>query len=154
MTDQPHNPFARMTNLADARLGAEAIHCTDDFFADMHAGCAGGTVHVTKTVRRPDGSVHKTSYTTSAPGSTRAGVGPARHPRGITSDARPPAGGMRRSTQGGLDSYAGHSAVHRQREDEQQLAADLTEAMRVSQDDLAEEEARMLQAAINASLGM
>lgn len=29
------NPFARMTNLADARLGAEAIHCTDDFFADM-----------------------------------------------------------------------------------------------------------------------
>tara|TARA_B100000780_G_C21074103_1_gene432336 strand:+ start:1186 stop:1395 length:210 start_codon:yes stop_codon:yes gene_type:complete len=31
----PHNPFARMTNLADARIGAEAIHCTDDFFADM-----------------------------------------------------------------------------------------------------------------------
>ncbi|MBT4239297.1 MAG: allantoicase, partial [Oceanospirillaceae bacterium] len=25
-----------MTNLADARLGAEAIHCTDDFFADMN----------------------------------------------------------------------------------------------------------------------
>ena len=37
MTDQPsNNPYARMTNLADARLGAEAIHCTDDFFADMN----------------------------------------------------------------------------------------------------------------------
>jgi allantoicase len=33
---QPHNPYARMTNLADARLGAKAIHCTDDFFADMN----------------------------------------------------------------------------------------------------------------------
>ncbi len=31
-----HNPYARMTNLADARLGAEAIHSTDDFFADMN----------------------------------------------------------------------------------------------------------------------
>ena len=30
------NPFARMTNLADARLGAVAIACTDDFFADMN----------------------------------------------------------------------------------------------------------------------
>ena len=36
MTDQLHTPFARMTNLADARLGAEAIHCTDDYFADMN----------------------------------------------------------------------------------------------------------------------
>jgi len=37
MTDQQsNNPYARMTNLADARLGAEAIHCTDDFFADMN----------------------------------------------------------------------------------------------------------------------
>ena len=37
MTDQqrPNNPYARMTNLADARIGAEAIHCTDDFFAEM-----------------------------------------------------------------------------------------------------------------------
>jgi len=33
---RPNNPYARMTNLADARLGAEAIHCTDDFFADMN----------------------------------------------------------------------------------------------------------------------
>lgn len=31
----PCNPYARMTNLADARLGAQAIHCTDDFFAPM-----------------------------------------------------------------------------------------------------------------------
>ncbi len=30
------NPFLRTTNLADARLGAQAIHCTDDFFADMN----------------------------------------------------------------------------------------------------------------------
>ena len=30
------NPYARMTNLADARLGAAAIHSTDDFFADMN----------------------------------------------------------------------------------------------------------------------
>jgi len=30
------NPYARMTNLADARLGAKAIHSTDDFFADMN----------------------------------------------------------------------------------------------------------------------
>ena len=30
------NPYARMTNLADARLGAEAIQSTDDFFADMN----------------------------------------------------------------------------------------------------------------------
>lgn len=31
-----HNPYVRMTNLADARIGALAIHCTDDFFADMN----------------------------------------------------------------------------------------------------------------------
>ena len=31
-----NNPYARMTNLADARLGAKAIHSTDDFFADMN----------------------------------------------------------------------------------------------------------------------
>ncbi|MDP6968727.1 MAG: allantoicase [Gammaproteobacteria bacterium] len=30
------NPYERMTNLADARLGALAIACTDDFFADMN----------------------------------------------------------------------------------------------------------------------
>ena len=30
------NPYVRMTNLADARLGAKAIHSTDDFFADMN----------------------------------------------------------------------------------------------------------------------
>ncbi|MCP4788686.1 MAG: allantoicase [Gammaproteobacteria bacterium] len=30
------NPYVRMTNLADARLGALAIACTDDFFADMN----------------------------------------------------------------------------------------------------------------------
>ena len=31
-----HNPYVRMTNLADARIGALAIHSTDDFFADMN----------------------------------------------------------------------------------------------------------------------
>ena len=38
MTEQAttSNPFDRMTNLADARLGAKAIACTDDFFADMN----------------------------------------------------------------------------------------------------------------------
>ena len=34
--EKPNNPYARMTNLADARLGAKAIHSTDDFFADMN----------------------------------------------------------------------------------------------------------------------
>lgn len=38
MTEQAKtsNPFDRMTNLADARLGAKAITCSDDFFADMN----------------------------------------------------------------------------------------------------------------------
>lgn len=38
MTEQAKtsNPFDRMTNLADARLGAKAITSTDDFFADMN----------------------------------------------------------------------------------------------------------------------
>ena len=34
MTDQPQHPFgSNLVNLADARLGAEAIFATDDFFA-------------------------------------------------------------------------------------------------------------------------
>ena len=34
--DQPQHPFgANLVNLADARLGAKALSCTDDFFAPM-----------------------------------------------------------------------------------------------------------------------
>ena len=146
----------------------------DGFFDDFGGGGGGGgsTVHVTRTVRGPDGTVRTTSYTTTSggggaptasrhsapqlkvPGSRASASAPSQPPaarrttshtgRGAAAPPGPNMGGGRRPTGGG----------HAGRDDEEaQLAADLAEAMRLSRDESHDAEERMMQAAINASLG-
>ena len=129
---------------------------------------SGGTVHVTRTVRGSDGSVQTTKYTTTTGGnaarmgeSRRSSVGgggdyartstmgggnagghrsSSGHHQSTT--ARTP-GGRRGGSQRTMDLGADH---------DEQLNADLAEAMRLSAGDVAEQEERMLREALRASI--
>ena len=175
-----------------------AMGAFDDFGAS--SARHGATVHVTRTVRDPDGSVHTTTYTTVG-GGGGGGDGLAR--RGATgraalppSESRRPASqytsfssaqsgrsstrtsgavsgatvsggavsGESRTSGGGRPTERGVGGVRggvRQGrgggggglDEDEQLAADLAEAIRISRDLSLDDEERMMQAAIRASLG-
>lgn len=144
----------------EGMMGGGSSAFSDDFFSDgfggmgMGGGMGGGTVHVTQTVRHPDGSVTTKQYTTTnsgGGGATRSRVAqPASQTRDHLPDSSrrapvprehaPPS--SRRSAGG---RYSGGTGG----EEEAQLANDLAAAMRLSQED---EEDRAIQAAIQASM--
>lgn len=168
------DPFASMMGgssmgggLRSSPFGGGGLFDDDPFFGGGGGGSGrGNTVKVTKTVRDSDGSVRTTTYTTTTGGGGgRSGVG-----------MRSIGGGM-----GGTDGtrYGGDSDLHgrtsgrrnygasmpssgnnrhgvsgrpRAMDEEDQLSADLAEAMRLSQQDAADEEERMLREALRASM--
>jgi curved DNA-binding protein CbpA len=156
------DPFASMLGgRAERRAGGPSF--ADDFFGDDFAastvqsdfgGVGGGTVHVTRTVRNADGSVSTTQYTT-----TTSSGGGGRAPAGVTprSGALGGYGDPRDVTRRAVPASTSHPPRrhHHAAADEEsaQLSADLAEAMRISQEDLQDEEERQLQAAIAASMG-
>ena len=176
-----------------------AMGAFDDFGAS-----SGATVHVTRTVRDPNGTVHTTTYTTTGGGgggggglagrgaTGRAALPPSESRRPAsqytsfssalhsgrnstrTSDAvsggavsgasRTSGGGRpseRRAVGDGGDVRPSERRVGRDGgggilggvDEDEQLAADLAEAIRISRDLSLDDEERMMQAAIRASLG-
>ena len=176
-----------------------AMGAFDDFGAS-----SGATVHVTRTVRDPNGTVHTTTYTTTGGG---GGGGGGLAGRGATGRAAlPPSESRRPASQYTSFSSALHSGRNSTRtsdavsggavsgasrtsgggrpserravgdggavrpserrvgrgggggglggvDEDEQLAADLAEAIRISRDLSLDDEERMMQAAIRASLG-
>ena len=128
----------------------------------------GSTVHVTRTVRSSDGSCSTTTYTTtSGGGGGGRGGGGGGGSIGVRTSSM---GGV--GTQAGRQGYSSSSAAYSRggaappprvsaprgsggrgaHEEEAQLSADLAEAMRMSRDDVADEEERMLREALRASM--
>ena len=121
-------------------------------FGGGGGGGGGGTVHVTRTVRNADGTVHTTQFTQTTGGgggggsgrrtvTQRSSAGPAAP--SMARRQRPPAAASNRTR--GMHSSAEAEAADI-------LSNDLAEAMRLSQQEMADEEERMLQAAIRESM--
>lgn len=148
-----------------------------DFFADLPASGGTTTVHVTQTVRRPDGSVTTQRYTTTGEGGssrraiagsecgrTRMDHGGGREPvrtrapsssAAASGGARHGAGGSRygaaHSQRGGGGGGGGRRGPPRD-DAAEQLAADMEYAMHLSRQEHDDDDERMLQAALRASL--
>ena len=131
-----------------------------DGFGDFGERMNGGTVHVTQTVRHADGSVSTRQYSTSTGGGggSRLGGGSGSRLGGHgdggateararlpTSSRRAETVDSRRDASGGTGRFHGGGGLS----EDEQLSADLAEALRLSQ---AAEEERMLQEALRASL--
>ena len=141
--------------------------CSSSISSDF--GGAAGTVHVTRTVRNADGTVHTTQYTQTTTtagggGGGRGGSGGGRQTvthRSSTSSGGGAVGGgsaaaAARPPQPTLPSRSSvpraRNAAAAEAEAADILSNDLAEAMRLSRDEVDDEEERMLQAAIQASM--
>ena len=169
---------SRMGAFGDGFAGFDDM---DDFGSfGFHGGGGGGatSVHVTRTVRAPDGTVHTSSYTTTTGGGGGGGAGSTRrtvYGGGPSSLPMHTAAPTRRQVTGGptganappprsqpmsvRDGYGRHSSssgrappTHSTSDEDEQLAADLAEAMRLSREQSMDEEELMIRAAIHASL--
>jgi curved DNA-binding protein CbpA len=118
-----------------------------DSFADFGTP-SGATVHVTKTVRGPDGVTRTTTYTTTGGG----GRGGSHSTIPSSVRARPPLHDSRAPAASAVHSTRGHAPGGGRVDEVGQLEADLHAAMQLSREDVDDEEERMLQAAIRASL--
>lgn len=161
-------PFGGDDFFGDGGFGGGGFGGGGDFAASSLAadfgnvgGGGGNTVKVTRTVRSSDGTVRTTTYTTTTGGGTRSGVdggGASRGGRGGISmqtggmgGAGGPRGGSQRGTAGTGRGGRPSPSVH-ENDADAQLSADLAEAMRLSRDDAADEEERMLREALRASM--